>query len=75
MDAVDLWVLPAPEYIQQQRGAPWPGEFFSQKSEALAQASQGGGGVTVPKGVQETWRCGSQGHGLWVLLVVGEWLD
>ena len=33
--------------------------------EALAQAAQGSGGVTVPGGVQEVWRCGTEGHGQW----------
>ena len=31
--------------------------------EALEQASQGGGGVTVPEGVQELYGCGTEGHG------------
>jgi len=26
------------------------------------QPAHGGGGVTVPGGVQETWRCGTEGH-------------
>jgi len=30
----------------------------------LAQAAQGGGGVTIPGGVQEMWRCGTEGRGL-----------
>jgi len=32
--------------------------------EALTQAAQGGGGVTVPGDVQEMWRCGTEGCGL-----------
>ena len=28
-------------------------------------AAQGGGGVTVPGGVPEPWRCGSEGRGQW----------
>jgi len=40
-------------------------EFLLLKSsEALAQAAQGGGGVTDPGGVQETRGCGTEGHGL-----------
>ena len=31
-------------------------------SWALAQAAQGGGGVTVPGGVQEPWRYGTERH-------------
>ena len=41
-------------------------EFFPRKSgEAVAQAAQGGGGVTVHGGVQEPWRCGIEGCGQW----------
>jgi len=32
--------------------------------EALAQVAQGGGGVTIPGGVQETFRCCTKRHGL-----------
>ena len=42
--------------------------------EALAQAAQGGG-VTIPEGVQETWRCGTEGPGLVVMAVMDWWLD
>ena len=31
--------------------------------EALAQAARGGGGVTVPGGVQELWKCSTDGCG------------
>ena len=31
----------------------------------MAQAAQGNGGVFVPGGVQEPWRCGTWGHGQW----------
>ena len=31
---------------------------------ALEWAAHGGSGVTVPRGVQETFRCGTKGHGL-----------
>jgi len=34
--------------------------------ETLAQAAQGGGGVTIPGGVQEPCRCSTEGHGQWV---------
>ena len=27
--------------------------------------AQGGGGVTISGGVQELWRCGTEGHGQW----------
>ena len=32
---------------------------------ALAQAAQGDGGVTIPGGVQENSRCGTEGRGYW----------
>jgi len=39
-------------------------------------AAQGGGGVTIPGGIQETFRCGTEGHGLvGEILVVGGCLD
>ena len=38
----------------------------------LEWAAQGDGGVTVPGGVQETFRCGTEGHGLVGKLVVGQ---
>jgi len=31
---------------------------------ALEQAAQRGGGITIPEGVQEVWRCSTEGHGL-----------
>ena len=31
---------------------------------AMEQAAQGGGGVTILGGFQETWKCGTQGHSL-----------
>lgn len=31
----------------------------------MAQAVQGSGRVTIPVGVQEMWRCGTEGHGQW----------
>ena len=30
----------------------------------------GSGGVAVPGGVQEPWRCGTEGRGQWAILVV-----
>ena len=30
----------------------------------MAQAAKGAGGVTVPSGVQEPWRCGTEERGL-----------
>ena len=40
-------------------------KFLLRKSgEALAQAAQGSGGVTILRGVQGEGRCGTEGHGL-----------
>ena len=45
-------------------GSGWIlGKISSLSVEALAQAAQGGGGVTIPGGVQEMWRCGTEGRG------------
>jgi len=38
--------------------------FFTESGQALEQAAQGGGGVTIPGGV-----CGTSGHGLVGVLV------
>jgi len=38
--------------------------LLRESSEAVAQAAQGGGGVTVPGGVQELCGCGTELHGL-----------
>ena len=39
--------------------------YFSKKSgQELEWAAQGGGRVTIPGGVQETYRCCTEGHGL-----------
>ena len=32
-------------------------------ADAVAQAAQGGGGVTAPGGVHEPGGCGTEGHG------------
>jgi len=39
--------------------------------QALEQAAQGGGRVTVPGGVQKTCRYGTSGHGLAGMVVLG----
>ena len=44
-------------------------------SYTLAQAAQGSGRVTVPGGTQETWRCGTVGHGLVGTVGMGQRLD
>lgn len=45
-------------------------KILKESGEALAQAAQGGGGVTVPGGVQEMWRSGTEGCDL----VVTDWM-
>jgi len=39
--------------------------LLRKSGEALAQAAQGGGRVTVPGSVQELWRCSTEGHSEW----------
>jgi len=41
----------------------------------LEQAAQGSGGVTIPRGVQKVCRCGTSGHGLALMVVLGWLLD
>ena len=42
---------------------------------ALEQAAQAGGGITIPGAVQKMCRCGTSGHGLAGMVVLGWWLD
>ena len=37
--------------------------ILRKSGEAVAQAAKEGGGVTIPGGVQELHRCGTEGHG------------
>ena len=41
----------------------------------LELAAQGGGGVPIPGDVWKTCRCGTSGHGLVAMVVLGGWLD
>jgi len=41
----------------------------------LEQAAQGSGGVAIPGGVQKMCRCGTWGHGLAGMVVLGWWMD
>jgi len=43
--------------------------------QALEQAAQWDGWVTIPEGVQKTSRCGTSGRGLVGMVVLGWWLD
>jgi len=56
-------------------GSGWILGKTSPKEWSVAQVVQGNGRVTVPGGVPELWRCGTEGHGQWATLVVGGWLD
>jgi len=54
-------------------GLDWMlGKISSQKEwSGIEQAAQGSGGVTTPGGVQEVCRCGTSGHGLAGMVVLG----
>lgn len=39
--------------------------LLNSSGEAVAQAARGGRVVTVPGGVQEPWRCSTEGCGVW----------
>jgi len=41
----------------------------------LKQVAQGGGGATIPGGVQKTFRCGTSGHDLSGMVVMAWQLD
>ena len=38
-------------------------KLLRKSAEVLEEAAWGGGGVSIPGGVQEMWRCGTEGHG------------
>jgi len=42
-----------------------------ESGQALEQAAQGSGGVTIPGGVEKMCRCGTSGHGLAGMVVLG----
>ena len=48
-------------------GSGWVlGQIYSQKEwSCTGIGCQRGGAVTVPGGVQEPWRCGTEGRGVW----------
>jgi len=48
--------------------------FFTESGQALEQAVQGSGGVTIPGGVQKTCGSGTWGYGLAGMVVLGGWL-
>lgn len=48
--AGEVWIGYKEKFLHRMSGA------------AVAQAAQGGGGVTVPGGVQETFTCGTEGQ-------------
>ena len=47
-------------YISQ--AGYWEKFLLRKSGDALEQAAQVGGGVTVPGSAQEAWRCGAEGH-------------
>jgi len=49
------------------RGSGWIlGKISSRKKWSVTgTAAQGGGGLTIRGGVQEPWRCGTEGRGQW----------
>ena len=53
----------------------WEEFLYWKSGQALEQAAQGGGGVTIPGGVQKMCKCGTSGHGLAGMVVLGGWLD
>ena len=36
--------------------------LLRKSGEPSEQTAQGGGGTTIPRGVEEPWRCGTEGH-------------
>ena len=54
----------------------YSGRFPLRKSgEVLELAAQGAGRVTIPGGVQEMWRCDTEGHRLAGTMRMGQQLD
>jgi len=47
------------------------GKISLLSGQALEQAAQGGGGITIPGDVQKTCRCGTLGCGLVGVVVLG----
>ena len=47
-------------------------KLFQKSDEALKQAAQGGGGITVPGSVQEPYRCGTKEYSI-VGNIGGQW--
>lgn len=41
------------------------------KEEHQKISTQGGGGVTMPEGIQELWRCSTEGHDLGGMMGMG----
>jgi len=49
----------------------WEKFLYGKSGQTLEQAVQGGAGVPIPGGVQKTSRCGTWGHGLAGMVVLG----
>jgi len=59
-----LRILPENEKkAEVEERANKPARILCGFGEVLAQVAQGSGGVIMLRGVQETWRCGAEGHG------------
>ena len=72
--AHSLWTAWSPP-VSFVQGTYYEKFLLRKSGQALAQTAQGGGGVTIPGGVQKQWRCGTEGCGQWAVLVVGGWVD
>jgi len=46
-------------------------KLLNRHNQTLDQAAQGSGGVAIPGGVQKTCGCGTSGHGLSGMVVLG----
>ena len=73
-----------PSPVSSPDHRPWGAELwvraqakvlYRRSGQALAQAAQGSGGVPIPEGVHKPCGCGSWGHGLAGMGVLGWRLD
>ena len=48
---------------------------YWKSGQALEQTAQGGNWIPIPEGLQKMCRCGTLGHGLAGMVVLGWWLD
>jgi len=50
-------------HLAQNQAGYWEKFLLRKSGNVLAQAAQRGGGVTIPGGDQEPWRCGTERRG------------